>query len=249
AARRLLRRAPVVTVPSEGLVRWMGERTGVDLERVAHVVPHLGLPPPPDLPAIDDEIAWPDRPFVVCHVGALLSGRDPVVLLRGWRLLVEAEPDAARDVGIAVVGSVDRRHQHDDWPVLLDGTPWREAVTIAGHRVPQDVAQAASRRGTVGLVLESRDPTSPFLPAKVADLLVGGKPILALTPAGSPTAELLGDEHPLRVDPGDAAGVARALRTAWQAWRDGDLDALAPPAGAGDRVSVLAVGEALDAAL
>jgi hypothetical protein len=90
---------------------------------------------------------------------------------------------------------------------------------------------------------------SPFLPAKVADLLVAEKPILALTRATSPTAALVGSDHPLRVDPDDVDAVAGALGEAWRRWRDGTLASLRPPAEAVAEVSAPAVGAALDGAL
>jgi hypothetical protein len=167
--------------------------------------------------------------------------------------LAEQEPAAAEEVGLALCGSIDRRHlAFGGGARWLDGLPAKgsdRAVAVGTARVRSEVARRATAAADVGVVIESSDPVSPFLPAKVADLLVSGKPVLALTRAGSPTAELLGDDHPLRVDPDDAAAVARGLRTAWQAWRDGTLPQLAARASAAEQVSAAAVGPALDAAL
>jgi hypothetical protein len=250
AAHRLLQGVPVLTLPSAGLVRWMAERAGVDPGGRAHVVPHLGLPLPAGAPDAGPGVPWPARPFVVAHLGALLGPRDPTTLLEGWRRLAEQQPQAADEVGLAFCGSIDRRHlAHGGWARWLDGLDAREAIAVGTTRVRADVARHAAAVADVGAVIESPDPVSPFLPAKVADLVASGKPVLALTRAGSPTAELLGADHPLRADPDDADAVARALATAWRAWQDGTLHRLAPPAGAAERVSAPVVGAALDAAL
>jgi hypothetical protein len=239
-AVRLLREVPVLTVPSAELVSWMAARAGVDPGGRVHVVRHLGLPPPaaPRPP----EGPWPDRPFVVGHVGALLGPRDPATLLEGWRRFVDHEPDAAGRAGLALRGSIDRRHG--------DGGHWAEDGVVVGRgRVPSDEARDLVAAADLGIVLESPDPVSPFLPAKVADLLAAQKPVLALTRAASPTGSLLGADHPLRVDPDDAGAVAGALAEAWRRWQDGSLGTFRPPAAAVAQVCEPAVGSALDVAL
>lgn len=250
-ARSVLGAAPALTLPSARLVGWMAERSGLDLARRAHVVAHLGVPLPTEAAAPDQlAVRWPDRAFVVGHVGALLGPRDPGALLEGWRLLVEREPAAAQEVGVALLGSVDRRHVEGAGPMRrFEVLAPEGALVISRDRAPSVQARQWSAAADLAVVLESDDAISPFLPAKVADLAASRHPTIALTRAGSPTADLLGAEHPLRVEPDDPEGVAAALTLAWRAWREGALDRLRPPEAAARQVAPEVVGAALDRAL
>lgn len=251
AARRVLRRAPVLTVPSARLATWLAARAGVDLAGRVEVVAHLGASSGPAAAASGPPAPWPERPCVLAHVGTLLGPRDPGPLLEGWRRVVDGTPGAREEVGVAFVGPLDRRHLAGGRPrflAALGDAPWQGAVTVHPGRCPQPVAAAAVAAAAAGVVLEGPDPVSPFAPAKVSDLLVGGGPVLALTRSDSPTADLVGADHPLRVDPDDPGAIARAIERVWRAWRDGTSARLRPPSTATVAVGRAAVGEALDRA-
>lgn len=243
-ARRVLRAAPALTAPTGRLFAHLEERSGVDLAGRGHVVPHLAGDEPP---ARSRELL-PDRPFVLCHAGTLLGPRQPGPLLAALDRLAASRPEVAADLGLALVGPLDRRHRADGSTLAGAGSS-PVPVVVHDRRVSAGAARAATAAAAVAVVIEADEPTSPFLPAKVADLVGDDRPVLALSPASSATADLLGADHPLRVDPGDVDAIARAVERAWSAWRAGALDRLGPPASARRAVEPAAVGVALDAAL
>jgi len=251
AARRILRSAPAVTAPSARLLDWTAGASGVDLGDRGHVVAHLG-PPAGRRSGAAEPVAGllPDRPFVLCHAGTLLGPRDPRLILAAVERVRRAEPAAREQLGLAFVGALDRRH-HDDASLAALVQAGREEGWLALHdgRVALESALATVASAQVGVVIEADDPLSPFFPAKLADLLGGGGPVLALSPRRSAAADLLGSDHPLRVDPGDVGAVAIAVERAWRAWRAGDLDDLRPPEASRALVAGDVVGPALEAAV
>jgi hypothetical protein len=101
-------------------------------------------------------------------------------------------------------------------------------------------------RTTVGcVVLEATAESSPFFPAKLSDCLWVRKPILALSPRQSTTADLLGSDYPLLITPDDVPGITRALNRLWDHWKQERLADLVPAEtvveGISDRAAVRAL--------
>ncbi|MFP5379541.1 MAG: hypothetical protein ACLGHP_07300, partial [Vicinamibacteria bacterium] len=67
------------------------------------------------------------------------------------------------------------------------------------------------------------DGPSLFLPSKLVDYLPLGRPILAITPAEGPTADLVRALGYPVADPGDAGAIAAALRRLLDAHAAGTL--------------------------
>jgi hypothetical protein len=226
----------------------MSERSGVDLAGRGHVVAHLGAAR--DEPGEHGQGLLPDRPFVLGHVGTLLGPRDPAPVVAALDRLLLARPEARDQIGLALLGPLDRRHRdaealHDQLaPRLRDGS-----VVVRDERLSAAAARAAVAGAALGLVIEAPDPESPFFPAKLADLLAAGGPMLALSPRESVVADLVGPDSRRRVDPGDVRGITAALEAAWLAWRDGELDRYRPPAESRRAVADDVVAVALEGAL
>jgi hypothetical protein len=241
-ARRLLRQAPLVTAPSARLLAWMEGHSGVALGCRGEVVPHLGGPVVPS-----GEPPPPTSALTLVHTGTLLGPRHPGALLDALDRLHLEEPATRAQVRLTLVGPLDRRHRDDgDLWARLRG---RADVQLVDRRVSHAEAEEVLRSGTVAVVIEADDEESPFFPAKLADGLASGRPVLALSPRRSVASDLLGEDDALRVDPGDVAAITGALRTVWRAWQDGTLGDLVPDAAVRDQVGLAAVGDALDRAL
>lgn len=253
AARHVLRRAPVITVPSDRLLSWTAQRSGVELQGRAHVVPHLGGDPGRDDPAPADgspEGLLPGRSFVLCHAGTLLGPRDPTPLVAGFERFLQEVPEARHDAGLALVGPLDRRHRGG--AALQERLRAGQAagwLRVEDRRIGADLARAVVAAAQVGVVVEAPDPASPFFPAKLADLLALGVPVLALVSTSSTVADLVGPAHPLRAAPTDVAGIADAVARAWRAWRAGTLVELLPPERSRRAVTAAEVGPAVERAL
>lgn len=255
ASRRILRRATIVSFPSDRLARWMQRATGVDLADRQALVAHIGG-------GIDGDEAdqeWVDRigegrPFLLVHTGTLLGPRSPVPLLRAFRRLIRDGPEQAAQSRLVLLGSLDRRHRSDERFLALRAELEATGnLRVEDRRTTHATAFALARSATATVVIEADDPESPFFPAKLADYLVAGPPILALAPERSVVRDLLGVGHPLCCRPNDVDAISAALDRLWHAWRDDRLDKLHPPREVRDLVTAgaaaAAVGEVVERAI
>jgi hypothetical protein len=224
---QILEAADALTFPCMRLMRWV---LCGDLERYrqkAFVVPHVAM----DLPTAVGSAARvrdtaDQRVFEVAHTGSLLRQRDPRALLDGFLEFVKGLGRDARSARLVFVGKINQAHHGcSAWQELEE----RGNLTRIETRVPY--ADALTRvRGAAGLALvEAQAEESPVMLAKLADYLWLRRPILALSPRASGTADILGSDYPLLVSPTDARQVSAALRLLWSHWSDGTLDRLVPP--------------------
>jgi len=247
ANRRILRSAGAVTFPSARLRDWQCSRSGVALGDRAVVVAHQGV-----TPTVPRELARRDGPLTLVHAGYLNRQRDPQPLLDALarRLQRSSPPDGAPDIALRLLGSLDDK---------LTGTKrWAESVTylqsrgaleVDGQRVSYAESITAMRQADVGVVLAVGRPESPFFPAKLADLVSLGGPLLVLAPPASTPADIIGLDHPGFVDIDQPDQIDRTLDTLIEARGTGTLDRFGPPMEAVTLVSQDQVGAAIDEAL
>ncbi len=222
--RLILRRADALTFPSARLLRWvLGDESqgACVLPHIASDLAHRCADRAPQ-PAVD-----PARPFRLVHAGTLLGPRSPHGLLEGLDRFFQQVPEARERTVLAQIGTV--HHDHQALPA------WKRLVAAGvlkptTERVSYGAACAAMRSAAATVVVEADMPMSPFLPQKLADAVALQRPVLALTPRASAVSDLLGADHPLRVDPTDADGVARALAMLWT--KRGEDAILVPAEGA-----------------
>ncbi len=145
---------------------------------------------------------------LLLHAGNLYSDlRSPAPLLRALAELRSACPDAPAPQ-LEFIGEAMRGCE-----ALVAELGLGAAVRFAGRRRYLDtLARAAA--ADVLVIIDTADTGALFLPSKVFDYLVLGRPILAITPAGSPTAEVLRPLGHFCAPPDDPAAVGRALRRA-----------------------------------
>jgi glycosyltransferase involved in cell wall biosynthesis len=116
-------------------------------------------------------------------------------------------------VGSAMAPYVDRSRQ-----LGLDGI-----VSFPGRLSPE---QARARAATADVLLTIDAPSegpSLFLPSKLIDYLPFGKPLMALTPAEGPSADLLRRLGYPVIDPADVEGTVAALTTLIDRFAAGEL--------------------------
>lgn len=230
AGRRILRRASIVTFPSDRLADWTERASGVDLGGRRGVLPHIGGEignEEPDSPLVDRLRG--DRPFLLVHTGTLLPQRSPIPLLRAFRRFLDDGGERADQSRLVLLGSIDRRHRGDgEFLALRDDLETGGALAVVDGRTNHATALALARRATAAVLIEADDPESPFFPSKLADYLTAGLPLIALSPPRSVALDLLGADHPLWCPPGDEDAITAALHSLWSAWRDGRLDDFRP---------------------
>jgi glycosyltransferase involved in cell wall biosynthesis len=230
---RVLRHCGALTFPSERLLRWVLAGPFERYREKAFVVPHVARWAEDGHGAADTAVGagngWSPGSFVLLHTGTLLSKRSPRNLIRAYRRFLEGSPERREKSRLVFVGRAHRDHENQ--------REWIEArehpnIEIVARRVPYNESLRLLRAAAVPVVLEASGAESPFYPGKLADYLAAEKPILALSPSESVTADLLGRDYPLLAPPDDEEGIARAIERAWAHWREGRLAALLPPPSA-----------------
>jgi hypothetical protein len=225
--RGIVGSADALTFPSRRLLEWVcsGE-LGVYREK-GWVLPHLAMEIRMDermLARGEVPPALSDSTFSIVHTGSLLRHRPPWVLLEGFRAFLEEGSEQRESARLVFLGNVhDSLRQSSRWADMME-----KNIVLSTERVDYLLAQECMRRATVAVVLEADAAESPFFPAKLADYLWLGKPILALSPAKSVVADILGEEYEFRVSPRDAEGVSKALKVLWRYWKERRLVEVVP---------------------
>ncbi len=80
------------------------------------------------------------------------------------------------------------------------------------------------------LVLDAQAEVNVFMPSKIVDYLMTGRPILGLTPPRGASARILRETGHLAVDPGDRAAIAAAIRGLIAAHERGEAGGVPAPA-------------------
>lgn len=144
------------------------------------IVPHCGERT--DFQAIDDMRT--DRVFRVVHVGSLYGLRRPDHLFRGFAMFLESHPNV--DAELRLIGPWSLAD-----PGLRNWSPnLRDRVIITPQIARKDALR--EMRSADLLVLIDPNPTEPgiFLPLKLVEYLISGRPIIALTVPG-PSQQLV----------------------------------------------------------
>lgn len=243
AHRLIVQQASALTFPSQRLLEWVLRDELASFRHKAFVIPHIAGAPAAAAASETPAAAFAAERLVIMHTGTLLRERDPRPLLRGFLSFAERGGDRSQQVQLVFVGRVDPGHAASDEWISLDR---RGLLRCIEHRVSYQAALDLSRAADVLMILEANAPESPFFPAKLADYLWLDKPILAVSPDRSATADILGTAYPLRVTPGDSQAAAATFERLWQAWRAGTLRELGPPRSLAESMSSTAVGHSMN---
>lgn len=173
-----------------------------------HVIPH-------SLPADCEDLVPEDSKrgslteaaISLLHAGNLYGVRQAFNLIDAVAYLYNSGqlPTGFR---LRLVGSCDRRDElmrhigdagiPDDMISLGEPVGWLESRSEMEH------ARAL-------VLIEAPIPSSPFLPSKLLDYLAANRPILGLTPEGSPSAKLLRQLGYPTAEPSDPQDIASAI--------------------------------------
>jgi hypothetical protein len=209
--------ANLVTYPSARLRDFHVRLSGV--EHRSAVVPHVGW----------SSDASPQRPpyLHLVHTGRLtdcVSNRGSSSLLLGLHQFLSCHPEARGGVHMTLVGPVDPASKES-----VVGLHLQDAVTWKG-RVSYEESLHCIREASVCILVEGRLQEGIYLPSKVADYAVAGKPILALSPATGVIADMLPCQGLVRVDPQDVAAIAEGIGHFYRLHRSGRLPSEGLPA-------------------
>jgi glycosyltransferase involved in cell wall biosynthesis len=228
--RCTLANAEAVTFPSFRLGRFTSGLASS--QRGFEVVPHVG--------DRSDAPSPGSREFRLLHAGKLgsneITGRSTETLLAALRHLVDAEPEAAGTIRLVLVGPEDPKT-----------TALIQRLGLAAHvenvgAVSYEESLAYIAKASACVLIEANMPEGVYLPSKLADYLVAGKPVLALSPNNGTVADLAAEGGIHQVAPADAKAAAAALVKIYQAHNSGRLGEVSPPPALARSFSREAVG-------
>jgi len=152
------------------------------------------------------------------YIGDLYKGRSAEGFLRALSLLFQTRP-LAQELQVQLIGRIA-----EEDPRLSETLKLQEIVQF-GDQLPYLESLKKTAQCDVLLLIDA--PTaipSPFLPSKLIDYLVFGKPIFGLTDAGGASADVLMKLGFSIAPPDDVPAIAGALNTLLDAWQAGSLE-------------------------
>jgi hypothetical protein len=192
---RALSRARAVVLPCDRLARWL-DRHGVLPGGVpVIVIPHPGLPGVP-------EATIANRRCLLLHAGTLRLGRTGAPFLYVLERLLRASPELTSQLEIKLLGGADERSLAIARSGLLRGV-----VSVQPLLPTIELARVMGQADAL-LLLEAELQEGVFLPSKLSDYAVSGRPVLMFSPRDGTVSDLVGGtRHPgfLSQDPEEAA--------------------------------------------
>ena len=129
----------------------------------------------------------PDPHRVLAHVGSMYGGRHPSQLL----MSLERLNIGASTLSVKFVGPIDRDVLTAHGP-LFERLQQKGVLTYGNRSVPRQEALRETAEADCLLLLDINEKNASMqMPSKLLDYVRFGKPILAYTPADSPTERIL----------------------------------------------------------
>ncbi|MDB4759032.1 hypothetical protein OAF99_01695 [Akkermansiaceae bacterium] len=215
--QKMLSAATVISFPSLRLKEWMS-RFYFGLEEKSIIQPHLGYETEDLLwlesdPPVDNQpnhLLVRDGCFNLLHSGTLLGPRDPSFLFAAFQKLLDDHPDAENKAFLHIVGRLTPEH-------MKIVSEKKGNIFVHDKRYSYLESLRLQKASQVLVILEAVTDDSPFMPAKLADYAMAGKPILALTPSTSETSRLL-SEISETVPNGETDRIYCALKSLYLEW-------------------------------
>lgn len=143
--------------------------------------------------------------FLIRYLGALRKPRTPDAFLRGLLCLAQTYPDILARIQVELIGRVE---SDMNLQAVQNALP-AESLQLKGS-VDYATSLRMMSEADLLLVLDAPFDTSVFLPSKLIDYIGAGRPILAVTPAGT-SAELVTKLGGWAVTPDDPTSIAAVL--------------------------------------
>ena len=218
--RRTLRNAHLVTYPCSSLWKFHTELSGI--EHRAEVIPHIGS-------SWEDGSSQDRSIFNLVHAGKLgsseITGRSGIPLLLALRRFFDETPSAAQVTRLTLVG-------HEDPQIRV----WSDKLGLTSNvcnigRVDYQRSLQFISEASVCVLVEANIREGMFFPSKLADYLVSGKPVLALSPRRGVVADMAERGGVYRVDPKDPEMIQKALADLYTSFERGELQVRGPNPG------------------
>lgn len=186
-----------------------------------------------------------DPRFVIAYAGNLYAGRDPRLLFRAVRRLARERELTAADIGVEFAGGSEIEGTSITSIAREEGIP--DLVRVHGQRTRMQALEFLAS-ATMLLSLPQQDTFA--IPAKLYEYVQFEAWLLALSPTGSATAQLLAGSGADVVDPEDVDAIAAVVAKRFDEYRSGVMPRSINADGRFDRrVQAEALFQALDRSL
>jgi glycosyltransferase involved in cell wall biosynthesis len=150
--------------------------------------------------------------WVVLHAGALYYGRTLATFLEAVRRVREADAEFAQDFRLRLLGTLDAAARAE-----LTRGDLGHSIEVVGQK-PHAEAIAAMRDAAALLLVANTTPgAEATVPAKLFEYLAVGRPVLAVAPTASSTADVLRQTGgSWLAASGDVDAIACTLRRAYR---------------------------------
>jgi glycosyltransferase involved in cell wall biosynthesis len=214
--RRTLKNADLITYPCKRLHDF--HISLAELDHAAEIIPHVGYRPTESISELNGH-------FRIVHAGALgvseATGRSAKPLLLGLKAFTETSPEAAAQTKLVLVGTEDKETQ-----AFVSELGLESNVETVG-RVNYETSVKHIFSASVCLLIEANMDDGIFFPSKLADYLVCGKPVLALSPRSGTVADLASRDELIRVDH-DPGAIKNAIAALYTEYKRGTLSSRSP---------------------
>jgi glycosyltransferase involved in cell wall biosynthesis len=158
----------------------------------------------------------PGETFDVLHAGALYYGRSLSAVLEAARRLVDTVPAFAQKFRLTLLGTLDPGARAE-----LERSGLAQRVRYRGQLDHASTIEAMCAADVLLLVANTTPGAEATVPGKLFEYLAVGRPVLAIAPPDSSTADVLKQTGGGWLAPsGDPAAIACALLKAFQAYAD-----------------------------
>ena len=127
-----------------------------------------------------------DEHWVVVHAGALYYGRTLATFLDAVRRLIAADSNFARDFRLRLLGTLDAAAQAELSRGDLGGS-----LQVVGQKSHAEAIAAMRDAAALLLVANTTPGAEATVPGKLFEYLAVGRPVLAVAPTDSSTADVL----------------------------------------------------------
>lgn len=195
-------RADAFTYPCERVAKvCQREQWGEAWAKQVFIVPHVASQEEPKTHQRSGNSV-----FQFVHTGSFYERRRPDNFMKAWCHFIKADPDRLSGFRFKHIGKTSEKIE-----TLANERSIQETVEQTGIVSLGEAVEFQQNSDALVLIENETARESIYLPSKFIDYLWAGAPIVALSPADSTIADLLGQDYPLRADPNDADNILEIL--------------------------------------
>ena len=138
------------------------------------------------------QLSSPRAKYVISHVGAFYKERTPEALFMALKKISNESPEIFEKLEVVFVGAGNEYGGYGEQKLkeLMDKYGLAQTVKITPV-VEYKESLKLMKESDCLVVIDAPFEKSPFFPSKTVEYAGSGKPILGITPFGSPTSEFL----------------------------------------------------------